>query len=104
MAKIRATATSDFSPPESKLTFCFLLPGTCMSISTPVSSKSFSSVRISSPRPPGKICANTSLKQEFTDSKVSANLEREILLIRAIVLCKTLSEVFKSAICVDKKL
>ena len=55
-----------------------------------------------SPRPPGKIWAKTSLKQALTAANVSANLDREILLIRVIVLSRELSEAFKSEIWPDK--
>ncbi len=54
-------------------------------MSTPVSRRSFSSVRLSSARPPGKRRVKTSWKHLLTPSKVSANRFREMALIRVIV-------------------
>ena len=92
-----AMADRDFSPPERRVTFCARFPGIRMSMSTPVSRRSLSSVRRSSARPPGKRRVKTSRKHRLTPSKVSENRFREMALIRVIVFWSVSSEEFRSA-------
>ena len=82
MANSSDTAVMAFSPPESSSMFCMtFLPGGLAMMSTPVSSRSFSSVRASWAFPPPKQRGKISWNFSFTASKTSRKRRLEALLI-----------------------
>ena len=93
---VRATAVRAFSPPEHCIIFLTSFPGGCALISTPVSNKLFSSVRIKSASPPPNNFLYKFLKYSLTSSNVFLKFTTVVSFIFFIVSSKSLFAFNKS--------